>query len=369
MTAPSATHPDAAVGAEAGPGTDVREVLFVSLSTELWGAETSILLLARQIAASGRRPRLLTRSPAFAAAWPDARGEYRAGPGFFLRLLTLAWRRQVAAVVCCSLPLIPAFAVLRLLPPGRRPVLALDLHYYLPTPRGRGKVRGLAVVFDRVVTVSRFTARQLGRRRRPVLVLARPVEPPATPAPAQAGPGPVDPPLVGVVGRVDTDKRLELVIGAARLLPDLEFVVRGSSLSSPAYEQGLRTSALRELGPRMRFEGRVPHAQAMAGLACLVVANHEEAMGRTVAEAQLGRVPVVVPDAGGAAEMVHDGLTGVRFAAGCEVALAAAIRRVVDDPATTTGMVERAHRDARSRHDPGRVASRYAGFVLDGRTG
>jgi glycosyltransferase involved in cell wall biosynthesis len=340
--------------------------LFVSGSSSVWGAETSLLILARELVKAGFDTALLAESADFVSAWPGSVVDNRSG--VTRTLLRYLLHRRPYAMVCCSLRLAPVFATLGLLPRGIRPNLVLDLHDYLPTQRGRRRVRVLARFFDCVIAVTAFTASQVGSRTKSTLVLDRPIDPDHL-AGAAASSAPTTVPTlrrVGAIGRIDPDKRLEVAVAAVGLLPDVQLVVRGAFLASADYEQTLRAEAA-PLGDRVVFEGRVPVQAVMSGIECLVVANPEEPMGRTVAEAQLSGVPVIVPDEGGAAELVEDGRTGRYFRAGSPQSLAEVIAEVLGDTDGTARIAATARASATARNDPRTVARRYAAFALTGR--
>jgi GT2 family glycosyltransferase len=72
----------------------------------------------------------------------------------------------------------------------------------------------------------------------------------------------------------------------------------------------------------------------LAGLDVVVVPSlWEENAPLVVQEAFLGRLPLVVSDHGGLAEMVRDGVDGLQVPAGDAEALAAAMRRLIEEPA------------------------------------
>ncbi len=92
----------------------------------------------------------------------------------------------------------------------------------------------------------------------------------------------------------------------------------------------------RAKNPRTEFLGRFDNRRVGALLAeidVLVVPSlWWENSPLTISEAFLAGVPVVVSDIGGMAEMVQEGVNGFRVPPGDSDALAAAIRRFVDDP-------------------------------------
>lgn len=80
----------------------------------------------------------------------------------------------------------------------------------------------------------------------------------------------------------------------------------------------------------------VPHAEVMAawhGAAAGVVPSIMEAMGQVAVEALLARTPVIASRVGGLADMIRDGESGLHVPPGDADALAAALTRLLTDPA------------------------------------
>jgi glycosyltransferase involved in cell wall biosynthesis len=103
---------------------------------------------------------------------------------------------------------------------------------------------------------------------------------------------------------------------------------------------------LRELaGPGIEFRGRFDNArlaEVYAEIDVLVVpSTWFENSPITIHEAYLFRTPVVASDIGGMAEYVRDGIDGLLFPAGDDEALAACLRRFVDEP----GLADELSRD------------------------
>ncbi len=97
-----------------------------------------------------------------------------------------------------------------------------------------------------------------------------------------------------------------------------------------------RVRALLGHDPRVAFHGPFAHAalgRVLAGLDVLVVPSlWEENAPLTVQEAFLARLPVLASGHGGLAEMVRNGVDGLLFEPGDPGSLAAAMRRVLDEP-------------------------------------
>ncbi|MFE9202056.1 glycosyltransferase family 4 protein [Micromonospora sp. NPDC007230] len=131
--------------------------------------------------------------------------------------------------------------------------------------------------------------------------------------------------LVGYVGRLAPEKRVELLAATARL-PGVRVVVAGDGPARRQLERAL---------PGVRFLG-VQHGEALARLyASLDVFVHtgpHETFGQTLQEAAASGVPVVAPASGGPVDLVESGVTGLLVPPDDGDALAAAVAELVADP-------------------------------------
>lgn len=132
-------------------------------------------------------------------------------------------------------------------------------------------------------------------------------------------------------GRLEREKRVELLIGAQRVLegrgtraPTLEIVGDGSLRDELGTMAG---------GLSVRFAGRLDHAsvlRAMASSAVYAQASAFEGHPKTVIEAMACGAGVVVVDAPGLADVVEHGRTGLVCAAEAG-AIAASVDRLMSD--------------------------------------
>lgn len=160
-----------------------------------------------------------------------------------------------------------------------------------------------------------------------------------------------DGPLVGMVGRLSWKKGYEHAIDAARLLaeriPGLRFDVVGDGPLRGALEQRVRDAGLEGT---VRFLGQrrdVP--DLMRRFDCFVLSSVIEGMPNALLEAMaLGR-PVVTTSAGGSAEVVVDGESGLVVPPGDAAALATAVERVLRDPTLARALGARGERRVRER--------------------
>jgi phosphatidylinositol alpha 1,6-mannosyltransferase len=131
--------------------------------------------------------------------------------------------------------------------------------------------------------------------------------------------------LVGYVGRLAHEKRLDLLAETARL-PGVRLVVVGDGPARKDAERLLPGAVF--LGQR----GGDQLARLYASLDVFVHAGPHETFCQAVQEAQASGVAVVAPAAGGPLDLVDPGLTGTLVPPGDAAAIAAAVRRLIADP-------------------------------------
>lgn len=149
-------------------------------------------------------------------------------------------------------------------------------------------------------------------------------------------------PLVGCVGRLAPVKGVEYFIRMAGSLgfqlPRARFVIAGSGpeeshLREIAYAHGL--------GERLAFLGHVSLvAPVLAACDVVVIPSLSEGMPTVALEAMALGKPVVGTRVGGLVDVVVDGETGLLVPSADPEALAAAVARLLRDPALATRMGE-----------------------------
>jgi starch synthase len=121
-------------------------------------------------------------------------------------------------------------------------------------------------------------------------------------------------PLFGMTGRLVTQKGLDLILAARRLLDgDSQFVFLGSG--EPRYERALvelASAAPNRIGVQLDFTDRLEH-RLMAGADIFLMPSLYEPCGLTQMRAQRYGAPPIVRRVGGLADTVEDGLTGFAF--------------------------------------------------------
>ncbi|MFD2182372.1 glycosyltransferase [Rhodoplanes azumiensis] len=133
---------------------------------------------------------------------------------------------------------------------------------------------------------------------------------------------PPDAPLVGGVFRLHAEKRpllwLEVAARVRERLPAAHFVIVGDGPMRPLL---LQEAGRRGMADVLHLPGAVRHVgDALAAMTAFLLVSAHEGTPNVVIEASLAGVPVVATDAGGTAETIADGVTGivVRGAAGAD---------------------------------------------------
>ena len=106
----------------------------------------------------------------------------------------------------------------------------------------------------------------------------------------------------------------------------------------------------------MHFTGFVPHVQVPAVLRhvdMLVLPSRYEDLSSALIEAMAPGLPVAATRVGGTADLVHDDVNGLLVVPRDPAALAAAISRVLTDPAAAAALSAAARRTADAYAWPG----------------
>jgi glycosyltransferase involved in cell wall biosynthesis len=149
---------------------------------------------------------------------------------------------------------------------------------------------------------------------------------------------------VGMVGRLEAVKGPQYFIEAAKCvlekLKNVKFLVVGDGSMRKGLESLVRALGISE---HVVFTGWAEDVGCVLyTLDILVLPSLNEAVGRSVLEAQAVGVPVVATKVGGVSEVVKDGVTGILVPARDAHALAGAILLLLNDDSKREGMSEAA---------------------------
>ena len=151
--------------------------------------------------------------------------------------------------------------------------------------------------------------------------------------------------IVGYVGRLATEKRVELLAGITALA-GVRLVIVGA---------GPAEAMLRQHMPDAIFLGERRGEELAAIYASLDVFVHSgpyETFGQTLQEAAASGLPVVAPAAGGPLDLVADGVTGYLVPPSDPGAFTAAVARLAADPAARAAFGAAGRRKVLSRSWP-----------------
>jgi len=159
--------------------------------------------------------------------------------------------------------------------------------------------------------------------------------------------------LVGMVGRLVPVKDHLTAFRALEHLPEVHLALIGDG----ELRQALSAEAGRlGIGPRVHFTGWVEDVPAvLAELDVVVLSSRNEGTPLALIEAAAAARPVVATNVGGVASVVVDGRTGCLVPPSRPEALAAALRRLLDDPAERLRLGEAARAHAVRRFGDGRM--------------
>jgi 2-deoxystreptamine N-acetyl-D-glucosaminyltransferase/2-deoxystreptamine glucosyltransferase len=201
---------------------------------------------------------------------------------------------------------------------------------------------------DAVIALTPSTARQLRADGIPAgrVHVIPPGYDPALFARAAADPFPGLPrPRVAYLGRLAPQKDVGTLLEAFAYLPSgTRLLLVGDGPDRAALQRRAQ-----RFGSRVHFAGFVPHAAVPAVLQhvdLLVLPSLYEDLSSALIEAMAAGLPVVATRVGGTADLVHDGVNGLLVAPRDPAALAAAISRILADPATAARLSAAARRTA-----------------------
>jgi glycosyltransferase involved in cell wall biosynthesis len=138
-------------------------------------------------------------------------------------------------------------------------------------------------------------------------------------------------PTFAFAGRLTAQKSLGVALEALAAAPGVTFVLAGEGDERAALERRVEELALRG---RVRFLGALPRERVLELFRAAdgtVLSSSWENFPHTVVEALAVGTPVLATTTGGVAEVVSDGVNGLLVPVGDAQALAAAMRRYVED--------------------------------------
>jgi glycosyltransferase involved in cell wall biosynthesis len=187
---------------------------------------------------------------------------------------------------------------------------------------------------------------------------------------------PAEASIIAVIGRLVPRKGQDIVLQAARTLRErgdqIHIVIAGSTPDDvPPSEGILYMDRLVQLAADSVLSGHVTFLShqddvrlVLAASDILAVPSYAEPFGIVILEAFAASVPVIAAAAGGAAEIIEDGVTGVLVPPGDAAAIAQAARRLLTCPEERARLAARAALELRAdfipEHLPKKLQTLYA---------
>ncbi|MGB3519541.1 MAG: glycosyltransferase family 4 protein [Elainellaceae cyanobacterium] len=161
-----------------------------------------------------------------------------------------------------------------------------------------------------------------------------------------------DVPIIGSFSRLSYWKGQHVLLEAVRSLPEVQVLLVGKSLfGEDEYVAQLQDlAASPELAGRVHWIGFRTDIPALMK-ACSIVAHtstEPEPFGRVIVEGQLAQRPVIATAAGGAVELVEDGVTGRLVPPKDAIALRQAIHEILEHPQQTADLAQRGYDHAKA---------------------
>lgn len=375
-------------------------ILNVSHSTVLWGAEQALLRLSPLLVQRGFVPVLASPLGPLADSWCALGFEHRPlevvdhhglrrtdGSGRRPRIDALAREalvvgRSFRSIDCTAgnadvLHSQSMRAHLEVALVGRRrsrPTV-LQQHDIVLPGAGRSVLTAAALASSHMIAITDAVAgcvHPRGRHRVSVISYGLDLDR-FRPAPAHAAVRAAltaypEAPLIGIVGRVDPRKNVDVLVEAVARIPEHRAtvaVVGGSHLATEHYRAELEARAAQRLGDRIRFIGpRRDIPDVLRALDILVNASAAEPFGLSLLEAQACGTAVVATRSGGATEFVRHGETGLVVPPGDAESLAGALAILIEDNALRARLAASARRQAVERFDRERQADQVGELYL-----
>lgn len=183
------------------------------------------------------------------------------------------------------------------------------------------------------------------------------------PAPAldrQALKTPADAPLLLALGRLHPNKAFDVLLAALVNLPDAWLWIAGEG---PLGASLLRTAQLHGVAGRVRFLGWQEDIAALFAAADIFVCpSRHEPLGNVVIEAWTHKCPVVAAAALGPDALIRHGESGLLAPVEDAEALAAEIRRVLENSALATDLIQGGHAAYAAEFTEQAVVAKYREF-------
>lgn len=169
-----------------------------------------------------------------------------------------------------------------------------------------------------------------------------------------------EPCVVGYVGRLGAEKRVDLLIRAMSVLEPSHRVRAHVYGDGPDRQKLEQLASDLGIADRVLFKGEMDNVRsALASMDLFVMPSDRESSSNAVLEAQVSGLPVIVTDVGGLPELVDHGHCGVVVPKGDADAMAKAIGHLTQSPERRVQLGQAGQRRALMEHDPAMTGTRW----------
>ena len=158
-------------------------------------------------------------------------------------------------------------------------------------------------------------------------------------------------PLVGLFSRLSYWKGQHVLLEAVKKIPEVQVILVGEALfGEQEYVSELKElAAVPELAGRVHWLGFRDDVPVLMKTCNIVVhtSTEPEPFGRVIVEGQLAQKPVIASAAGGALELIEDGVNGYLFPPGDSSALREAIAKLVANPDLAQTLAHQGYQNAK----------------------
>ena len=176
-------------------------------------------------------------------------------------------------------------------------------------------------------------------------------------------------PIIGLFSRLSYWKGQHILLEAAKRLPQVQIILVGEALFG---EQDY-VSQLKSLANEPKLEGRIHWLGFRNDIptlmkACEIIVHtstEPEPFGRVIVEGQLAQKPVIASAAGGALELIEDGVTGCLFAPQDAIALRQEIQKLLSDRILANTIAQQGYISAKANFSLETILTSFAQAIAD----
>ncbi|MEL6927304.1 MAG: glycosyltransferase family 4 protein [Cyanobacteria bacterium J06600_6] len=159
-----------------------------------------------------------------------------------------------------------------------------------------------------------------------------------------------DAPLVGLFSRLSYWKGQHILLEAVKKLPKVHVILVGEAL----FGEQEYVARLKKLSAAPELEGRIHWLGFRDDIPVLMktcdivthTSTEPEPFGRVIIEGQLAQKPVIASAAGGALELIENGVNGYLFPPGDSSALKELIAKLIENPALASSLAQQGYDNA-----------------------